>query len=87
MIGLVSLFTGLSGVIMLPVLSKNLPLDDFGVLAQVNVTIGLISTIMLIGLPDALTRFAAAAKTREELQEHFYTIFTLILASTRLSPF
>ena len=81
LIGLVSLFTGLSGVIMLPILSKNMPLADFGVWAQINVTIGLISTLMLIGLPDALTRFAAAAKSREELQEHFYTIFSLILAS------
>jgi O-antigen/teichoic acid export membrane protein len=81
LIGLVSLFTGLSGVIMLPILSKNMPLADFGVWAQVNVTIGLISVLMLIGLPDALTRFAAAAKNREELQEHFYTIFSLILAS------
>ncbi len=82
LIGLVSLFTGLSGVILLPVLSKNMPLADFGVWAQVNATIGLISTLMLIGLPDALIRFAASAKTREELQEHFYTLFSMTLMSS-----
>jgi O-antigen/teichoic acid export membrane protein len=80
LIGLVSLFSSLSAMVLLPVLSKNMPLADFGIWSQVITTLGLVSTFILVGLPDALTRFAAAAKDQEELQEHFYTIFAMILA-------
>lgn len=79
LIGLVSLFSSLSNMVLLPVLTKNMPLADFGIWSQVNVTMGLVSTFMLLGLPDAFTRFAAAAKSRDELQERFYTIFAMIL--------
>ena len=79
LIGLVSLLSSLSAMVMLPVLTKNMPLSDFGIWTQVNVTMGLVSTLMLLGLPDALTRFASAAKNREEVQERFWTIFIMIL--------
>ncbi len=79
LVGLVSLLSSLSAMVMLPVLTKNMSLSDFGIWTQVNVTMGLVSTLMLLGLPDALTRFAAAAKTRAEMQESFWTIFTTIL--------
>jgi O-antigen/teichoic acid export membrane protein len=42
---------------------------------------GLASTLVCLGLPDALTRFAAAARDRAELQERFYSIFFMMLAS------
>jgi len=79
LVGLVSLLSSLSAMVLLPVLTKNMPLDDFGIWTQVNVTLGLVSTLMLLGLPDALTRFAAASRNREETQERFWTIFCMIL--------
>jgi O-antigen/teichoic acid export membrane protein len=81
LIGAVNLLSGLSGIILLPIFSRNLPLADYGIWAQVNVTMGLGTTIMIMGLPDALTRFLAAAKAKEEVQEGFYTTFLMILAS------
>lgn len=77
LVGLVNLLSGFSGIILLPVLSKNLPLVDYGIWAQANVTISLVSLIMIAGLPESLTRFLAAAKEISEVQERFYTILAM----------
>jgi O-antigen/teichoic acid export membrane protein len=79
LVGLVSVISALSNMVLLPVLTKNMPLADFGIWSQVNVTLGLVSTLMLLGLPDAFTRYAAATTGKAELQERFYAIFFMIL--------
>jgi len=79
LVGLVGVISALSNMVLLPVLTRNMPLADFGIWSQVNVTLGLISTLMALGLPDAFTRYAAAAKSKSEMQERFYTAFVMIL--------
>ncbi len=78
LVGFVSFVSALSNMVLLPVLTKNMPLADFGIWSQVNVTLGLVSTIMLLGLPDAFTRYAASAKKISDMQEYFYTAFIMI---------
>jgi O-antigen/teichoic acid export membrane protein len=79
LVGLVGIISTLSNIVLLPILTRNMSLTDFGIWSQVNVTLGLISTLMLLGLPDAFTRYAAAAKSKSEMQERFYTAFVMIL--------
>ena len=81
LVGLVSLLSNLSGLILLPVLTKNIPLSDYGIWTQVNITMGLAGSIILMGLSESLTRFMASSKERSEIQERFYSIFFMILSS------
>ena len=81
LVGLVSLLSNLSGLILLPVLTKNIPLEDYGIWTQVNITMGLAGSIVLMGLSESLTRFMASSKERLEIQERFYSIFFMVLSS------
>jgi len=79
LIGITNLFVSLSGVILLPILTKTLPVEEYGIWAQIIVTIGLIPSIVVLGLPYTMVRFLAGAKKREEIQEGYYSIYAIVL--------
>ena len=68
-VGLAELLIGLSGIILLPILTKNLPIVDYGIWVQFAVTLGLISLFATCALPFTMVRFLAAEKDRKEIQE------------------
>ena len=51
LIGITNLLVNLSGVILLPILTKTLPIEEYGIWTQITVTIGLIPSIVMLGLP------------------------------------
>ena len=79
LIGIVNLVGSLSGIIMLPILTKTLPIEEYGAWIQIMVTIGLIPPIAVMGLPYTMVRFLAAEKDKKEIQNGFYSIATFIL--------
>ena len=81
LVGMANLAVSLSSVILLPILTKNLSIEDYGVWAQVTVTIVLISIIVTLGMPYTMVRFLAAKKNKEEIQEGFYSTLIVILLS------
>ena len=68
-IGVTSILTSLSGIILLPLLTKTLGSHDYGIWAQVQVTIGLALGFVGLGLPYAMTRFLPSKKDKWEIQE------------------
>jgi len=81
-IGLVAfanLLVELNSLVMLPLLTKNLPVSEYGIWVQISVTIGLVPAIALLGLPYSMVRFLPAAKGKESIQEMFYSITGIIL--------
>ncbi len=85
LIGLTNLLVGLSGIILLPILTKNIPIEDYGIWVQISVTIGLIPSVVMLGLPYTMVRFLAAAKKREEIQEGFYSIAFIVLCTSAIA--
>ncbi|MEM0498850.1 MAG: flippase [Methanothrix sp.] len=81
LIGLANVLVNLSGIFLLPVLTKSLPVEDYGIWAQVNVTISLVSVIICLGLSASMVRFMAASSSREEIQECFYSILAVVMVS------
>lgn len=69
----------LSGLIILPIITKLLGAENYGVWIQILVTIGLIAPIATLGLPFALVRFLAGEKNKEKIQDDIWSVFTLIL--------
>jgi O-antigen/teichoic acid export membrane protein len=85
LIGITNLLVGLSGLILLPILTKTLPIEEYGMWALISVTIGLIPAVVTLGLTEAMVRFMAAAKTREEIQEGFYSIAFIVLFTSAIA--
>ncbi len=81
LIFLANLLIGLSGIILLPILTRNLSIANYGIWVQLNVTISLIPILIVLGLPSySMVRFLAGEKDKKKVQEGFYSIAYLILA-------
>jgi O-antigen/teichoic acid export membrane protein len=62
---------------MLPVLTKTLGASGYGLWSQMLATIGLFTTLVLMGSPESMTRLFPS-KDIEEIREDFYSLFILI---------
>jgi O-antigen/teichoic acid export membrane protein len=87
LVGLANLLTSFSGILLVPILTKTLSIEEYGIWAQIMVTIGLIPSIVMLGLPYTMVRFLAGAKKREEIQEGFYSIASIILVTSAVTSF
>ena len=92
LIGILNILVSLSGIILLPILTKNLPIEEYGTWVQIVVTIGLIPSLVMLGLSGSIVRFLAAEKDKRKVQEGLYSIivvilFTSIIASSLLFLF
>ncbi len=85
LIGLTQLIVGLQGLILLPIFTKNLSIENYGIWAQIVVTIGIVPQLALFGLPFTMVRYIPALKYKDDLQETFYSIFSIVLLSTILT--
>ena len=81
LVGITNLLVELNSVILLPVLTNNLSISEYGMWAEVMVTIGLIPAIALFGLPYSMVRFLAPINDEDEIREIFYDIAFIIAIS------
>ncbi|NQE46601.1 hypothetical protein C5S31_11330 [ANME-1 cluster archaeon GoMg2] len=78
LVGIVNLLVSLRGLILLPILTKTLGTELYGVLTQILVTISLLLPIGLLNLNTAMIRFFAGEKDKDKIRQEFYAVFTLI---------
>ena len=81
-IGISNALVALSGIILLPLITKTLGAHDYGIWAQVQVTLNLVLGFVGLGLPYAMTRFLPAKTNREEIREDFYSVLCLVFLVT-----
>ena len=84
-IGVTQVLVALSGIILLPLITKTLGAYDYGIWAQVNVTIGLVLGFVGLGLPYTMTRFLPAKTNKEEIQDDFYSILVVVFFTTLIA--
>lgn len=84
-VGITNLFVSLSGLLLIPLLTKTLPIEEYGTWVQITVTMGLIPAVAMLGLPFTMVRFLAAVKTREEFQEGYYSIAAVMVVNGGLT--
>lgn len=85
LIGITRLLLSLSGIILLPILTKTLPIEEYGIWVQIMVTIGLIAPLAEMGLSYTMVRFLAAEKDKRKIQEGFYSIAVFILFTSLIA--
>jgi len=78
--------TTLSNLILLPILTKNLAIADYGAWALIMVTLGILPWLITLGLPAAMIRFLAAATDKRDIRQAFYSMgFIALLTSSIVS--
>jgi O-antigen/teichoic acid export membrane protein len=81
-VAIANALVALSGIIFMPVITKTLGAYDYGIWAQVQVTVSLVMGFASLGLPYAMVRFLAAKTNREEIQEEFYSVLLVVFLAT-----
>jgi len=69
----------LSNIILLPILTRNLVIADYGAFALILITLGLLPTLAALGLQSSIVRFGAAATNKHDIQELFYSMGCIVL--------
>lgn len=80
--GVATIFIQLGSIILIPIITKTLGAHDYGIWAQVQVTISLAMNLTLLGLAASMLRFLPAKTNKEEMQEEFYSVFYVIAAAS-----
>ncbi|MGB9979496.1 flippase [Methanobacterium sp.] len=79
LVGITNILISLSSLILLPVLSKNLSIQDYGIWGLFNTTITFVPLLINLGLPYSMVRFLAVKHDKNQIQEEFYSITLLLL--------
>ncbi len=79
LLGITNILVVLTSLILTPILTKTLPITDYGLWVQVNTTYLLITGFNALGLPYTMVRFLSSEKDKIKIQETFYSLVTLIL--------
>lgn len=77
-IGLANVLSSLSSLLFLPILTKALGANDYGIFVQVSVTISLVMSFGILGLPYTMVRFLAASKDKEQISDDISSSIILI---------
>ena len=68
-IGTVQILTSLSSFFLLPIITKTLGAYDYGLWAQINITVSLISSLALMGLSMSFVRFLYYEKDKKKIRK------------------
>lgn len=71
----------LQNLLLLPILTRRLGVEMYGVWSQVTAASSLLVPIVLLGLPSAFARFAVGVQDKAEIARTYYTILIVILAA------
>lgn len=76
---IVQLLTYLHGVLMIPLLTKSLGAHDYGIWSLLLVAISLLTTLSVLGIPQALERFLPGENDRKGIQECLFSALFIVL--------
>jgi O-antigen/teichoic acid export membrane protein len=82
-IGVTQLLTALSAFLLLPIITKSLTVHDYGIWAQIWVTVSLLTPLAQFGITQAMIRYLAAQTDLEKIKDNYYSciLFTIISGS------
>jgi O-antigen/teichoic acid export membrane protein len=80
-IGTVQVLTSLGTFFLLPIITKTLGTHDYGLWAQINITVSLISSLALMGLSMGFVRFLSAETEKKMIREAVYSILFFVVIS------
>ena len=84
LIGATQLILRLVGLILIPIITKTLGAYQYGIWAQISVTISLFTPLAMLGLSATLVRFLAGEKEKDKIRDGFFSVVAVIILSGSL---
>ncbi|MBI5459240.1 oligosaccharide flippase family protein [Methanobacterium sp.] len=78
---LINIIINLSTILLLAILTKNMPLNEYGLWVQITTTTGLTTIFALLGLNISMLRYVSGEKNKDKIKECFYSIFFIVIMS------
>jgi len=85
LVGISNIIGRITMILLVPILTKSLTVDDYGLWVIIVATIGLAPSLINLSLPSALIRYLPSAKDKESKQEVFYSVMLVILITSGLA--
>jgi len=79
LVALTLVITSLSGIILLPILTKNLSIGDYGLWLLIMAIVGLAPQILGLGLPFTMLRFLPSVDLVSEKRQIFYSSLSITI--------
>jgi O-antigen/teichoic acid export membrane protein len=79
-LALTQLVGAFCGFLVLPIITKQLGAENYGIWTQLMVSMGLICPVAILNLPWALIRFLAGEKDKKEIRDGVWSVSTTVLA-------
>lgn len=70
----INLAMALRGIFLLPIITKFLGVESYGIWAQLTVLITLVSPLITLGLPYSLVRFLAGEQDKNQIKKQVYSV-------------
>ena len=79
LIGATQLLLRLVGLILIPIITKTLGAYQYGIWAQISVTISLLTPLAMLGLWATIVRFLAGEKEKDKIRDGFLSVVAVII--------
>ena len=86
-VGLSQVIVALSGIILLPFITKILGAENYGIWTQILVTVGILNPFGLLGLHYSLVRFLPAKKDTKEIQDKIWSVTIIVFCVSAIMAF
>ena len=85
LVGIAHLVFRLRGLVLLPVLTKTLGAETYGIWTQILVTIGLLALLASLQLGQAMTRFLTAKEDKNQISQGVFSILVVMSLTAAMS--
>ena len=85
--GLANLVVALSPVLLLPILTKILTIQEYGIWSLIVVTASFVPMLVTLGLTNSMVRFLAPVKNKDDIREGYYSITLVVLGAGLVASF
>ena len=80
-IGLSQVLSSLGSFLLLPIITKNLGSYDYGIWAQISITVSLLSPVAVLGLSMGIIRFLSGEQDIQRIRETFYSVLCIVFSA------
>ncbi|MEZ5334866.1 MAG: oligosaccharide flippase family protein [Methanolobus sp.] len=85
LVGATQFLNNFKGILLLPILTKNMTIEDFGIWAMIMITIGIVPNLATLGFQSVFARFLPSIKKKEHLSDIMYSSLSVVCLTGFLS--
>ena len=85
LVGVAQTIVSLKGLIILPILTKTLGASDYGIWAQILITVSLLQPFIILGLDSSILRFLSSVEKEKVVQGVITVFFVVAVMGTAAS--